>query len=112
VNPNRLPSPPHNPGVRDLVRGKREGSRPLAHEDIERGYLPRCDEPGLVQFVTFRLTECVRPGRSNAPTTDDSRNFLAAGSLNVAAPEDGRTPAATPARISGGKFLKDYRTDW
>jgi REP element-mobilizing transposase RayT len=65
MNPKRLPSPPHNPGVRDLVREKREGSRALAQEDVERGfqgwhergYLPHRDEPGLVQFVTFRLAD-------------------------------------------------------
>ena len=51
--------------MRDLVRGKREWSHPLAEEDIEhgfvgwheRGYLPHRDEPGLVQFVTFRLAD-------------------------------------------------------
>src|SRR5207245_9606799 len=61
----RLPSPPNNPGVRDLVEGKRAGSRPLAKEEVERGfsgwhengYLPHRDEPGLVQFVTFRLAD-------------------------------------------------------
>ena len=65
MNPERAPSPPHNPGVRDLVRGKREWSRPLAQEDVdhgfkgwhESGYLPHRDEPGLIQFVTFRLAD-------------------------------------------------------
>lgn len=64
VKSKRLPSPPHNPGVQDLVRGKRQWSR-LEQEDIERGflgwhengYLPHRDEPGLVQFVTFRLAD-------------------------------------------------------
>ncbi len=61
----RLPSPPYNPGVRDLVEGKRAGSRPLAKDDIERGfrgwhengYLPHRDEPGLIQFVMFWLAD-------------------------------------------------------
>jgi len=65
MSPKRLPMPPYNPGVRDLVRGKREWSRPLSQEDIEHGflgwheggYLPHRDEPGLVQFVTFRLAD-------------------------------------------------------
>jgi len=60
-----LPSPPYNPGVRDLVQGKRAWSRPLAKDEIERGfrgwhengYLPHRDEPGLIQFVTFRLAD-------------------------------------------------------
>ena len=61
----RLPTPPFNPGVRDLVRGKREWSDPLSQETLKRGflgwhengYLPHRDEPGLVQFVTFRLAD-------------------------------------------------------
>lgn len=65
MNPKRLPSPPHNPGVRDLVQGKREWSRSVTQGDVERGfqgwrergYLPHRDEPGLVQFVTFRLAD-------------------------------------------------------
>jgi hypothetical protein len=64
VKPKRLPSPPHNPGVRDLIAGKREWS-PIADEDLktgflgwhESGYLPHRDEPGLLQFVTFRLAD-------------------------------------------------------
>lgn len=65
MTPKPRSRPPFNPGVRDLVRSKREGSRPLAHDDIERGfqgwhesgYLPHRDEPGLIQFVTFRLAD-------------------------------------------------------
>ena len=65
VSPKRLPSPPCNPAVRNLVRGKHEWSLPIRREDIEcgfrgwheRGYLPHRDEPGLVQFVTFRLAD-------------------------------------------------------
>ncbi|MEW6302989.1 MAG: transposase [Verrucomicrobiota bacterium] len=63
MKPKRLPSPPYNPGVRDLVKSKREWASRLTKEDVERGfrgwhesgYLPHRDEPGLVQFVTFRL---------------------------------------------------------
>ena len=65
MNPKRLPSPPYNPAVRDLVQAKRAGSRSLPLEDVkrsflgwhERGYLPHRDERGLVQFVTFRLAD-------------------------------------------------------
>ena len=57
--------PPYNPGVRQLVEGKRAGSGPLERSEIERGflgwhengYLPHRDEPGLIQFVTFRLAD-------------------------------------------------------
>jgi len=65
MNSKRLPSPPYNPGVRDLVAGKHAWSHPLPKDAIERGflgwhengYLPHRDEPGLVQFVTFRLAD-------------------------------------------------------
>lgn len=61
----RLPRPPHNPGVRDLVEGKRRWSSRPKVEDArkgfrgwhERGYLPHRDEPGLTQFVTFHLAD-------------------------------------------------------
>jgi hypothetical protein len=51
--------------MRDLVVGKRTGSRLMRQDDMKRGflgwhengYLPHRDEPGLVQFVTFRLTD-------------------------------------------------------
>jgi REP element-mobilizing transposase RayT len=61
----RRAGPPHNPGVRELVAGKRKGAVPLKREDVmqgfrgwnERGYLPHRDEPGLTQFVTFHLAD-------------------------------------------------------
>jgi putative transposase len=61
----RRPVPPHNPGVRELVEGKRRWSSPPKPEDAkqgfrgwnERGYLPHRDKPGLTQFVTFRLAD-------------------------------------------------------
>jgi REP element-mobilizing transposase RayT len=61
----RLPRPPYNPGVRDLVKGKRAASRPRPQNAVdcgflgwhESGYLPHRDEPGLIQFVTFRLVD-------------------------------------------------------
>jgi REP element-mobilizing transposase RayT len=57
--------PPRNPGVRELVSNKRRYSRSFQREDgikgfpgwHERGYLPHRDEPGLTQFVTFRLAD-------------------------------------------------------
>jgi len=59
------PGPPHNPGVRDLVAGKRQWSARPKRDDArqgfqgwhERGYLPHRDEPGLTQFVTFHLAD-------------------------------------------------------
>jgi putative transposase len=61
----RALGPPHNPGVRDLVANKRRYSSPPDRDAAklgflgwhERGYLPHRDEPGLIQFVTFRLAD-------------------------------------------------------
>src|SRR6185437_10809826 len=61
----RRPAPPYNLGVRDLVVGKRLWSSSSKKENLklgfrgwhERGYLPHRDEPGLTQFVTFRLVD-------------------------------------------------------
>jgi putative transposase len=61
----RLPTPPHNPGVRQLVDGKRawdtrrtESSRRKGFQGWhERGYLPHRDSPGLTQFITFHLAD-------------------------------------------------------
>ena len=63
--PNRRNEPPHNPGVREIISGKRRWSSPPNREDAangfrgwhERGYLPHRDEPGLTQFVTFNLAD-------------------------------------------------------
>jgi REP element-mobilizing transposase RayT len=64
--PRRLGSgAPHNPWLRELVSGKQRWSGSLSTEDMrqgfrgwhERGYLPHRDEPGLIQFVTFRLAD-------------------------------------------------------
>jgi REP element-mobilizing transposase RayT len=62
---SRRGGPPHNPGVRELVSGKRRWSSPPNREQAvqgfrgwhERGYLPHRDEPGLIQFVTFHLAD-------------------------------------------------------
>ena len=54
-----------------LVEGKNKAFRPLTDEEKalgflgwhERGYLPHCDYPGLVQFVTFRLADSMPASR-------------------------------------------------
>jgi len=56
---------PRNPWVWKLVEEKRPWSEPGAYDAAEegfrgwheRGYLPHRDEPGLIQFVTFRLAD-------------------------------------------------------
>ena len=63
--PPRRPSPPHNPGLRDLVEGKRDwdahDSKETQREGFrgwhERGYLPHRDAPGLTQFITYHLAD-------------------------------------------------------
>lgn len=57
--------------LKQLVSEKNRWSRPLTDEDKalgflgwhERGYLPHCDFPGLVQFVTFRLADSMPASR-------------------------------------------------
>jgi putative transposase len=57
--------------LRQLVEGKNTAFRPLTDEEKtlgflgwhERGYLPHCDYPGLVQFVTFRLADSMPASR-------------------------------------------------
>jgi len=57
--------------LRQLVADKNQWSRPLMDEEKalgflgwhERGYLPHCDFPGLVQFVTFRLADSMPASR-------------------------------------------------
>ncbi len=64
-SPRRRPSPPHNPGVRDLVEGKRAWDDRAGDQHQregfrgwhERGYLPHRDSPGLTQFITYHLAD-------------------------------------------------------
>jgi type I restriction enzyme R subunit/putative DNA methylase len=57
--------------LRQLVDAKNRWSRPLTDEEKaleflgwhERGYLPHCDFPGLVQFVTYRLEDSMPASR-------------------------------------------------
>ena len=57
--------------LRRLVEGKNTAFPPLTDEERalgflgwhERGYLPHCDYPGLVQFITFRLADSMPDSR-------------------------------------------------
>ena len=57
--------------LRQLVDAKNKSFRPLTDEEKalgflgwhERGYLPHCDYPGLIQFVTFRLGDSMPASR-------------------------------------------------
>jgi len=66
IKPRRaLPRPPYNPGVRNLVEGKRtwDTRENLANQGKafrgwhERGYLPHRDSLGLTQFITWHLAD-------------------------------------------------------
>jgi putative transposase len=63
---NQVPQgPPRNPGLRQLIDGKRRWASSLTASDAkagfkgwhERGYLPHRDEPGLVQLITFHVLD-------------------------------------------------------
>lgn len=57
--------------LRELVYEKNKWDRPLSDADKangflgwhERGYLPHCDKPGLVQLVTLRLVDSLPASR-------------------------------------------------
>ncbi len=57
--------------LKRLVSEKNDWSRPLTDEERklgflgwhERGYLPHCDFPNLVQYVTFRLSDSMPSSR-------------------------------------------------
>ncbi len=62
---------PYNPGLRELVEGKKAGGEPpvaAAREQgfcgwHQRGRLPHYDVPGVTQFVTFRLADALPASR-------------------------------------------------
>jgi len=57
--------------LRHLVESKQSWSQPLSADEQakgflgwhERGFLPHCDRPGLIQFVTFRLADSLPANR-------------------------------------------------
>jgi putative transposase len=68
-----MPPPPKTKRehLKQLVDGKSRWNRPLTDAERalgflgwhERGYLPHCDYPGLLQLVTFRLADSMPAGR-------------------------------------------------
>ena len=68
---NNRPPKTKREHLRQLVREKQNWSEPLSVNDQikgfhgwhERGYLPHCDKPGLVQFITFRLADSLPASR-------------------------------------------------
>lgn len=92
--------------LRRLAAGKNEWSEPFSYEDQangfrgwhERGYLPHCDKPGLIQFVTFRLWDSLPVSRrcewehlltnerSDAPRSGAAANAPVPGARSIASP--------------------------
>lgn len=112
--------------LRRLVSGKNDGSEPLSEEARakgfkgwhERGYLPHCDKPGLIQFVTFRLWDSLpasRRGewehllaiteRSDAPRSVSSGAVPSAGARSIASRDD---EAIAKARREQRQKLEAY----
>src|ERR1043165_2805424 len=66
-----MPSCTKRQYLRELVAEKNKAHHPLTDEEKalgfpgwhERGYLPHCDYPGLVQLVTFRLADSMPASR-------------------------------------------------
>jgi len=62
---------PYNPGLHELVEGKKAWAEPLDetareqgfHGWHQRGRLPHYDVPGVTQFVTFRLADALPASR-------------------------------------------------
>jgi REP element-mobilizing transposase RayT len=106
--------------LRRLIAGKRQGSEPVSAEAEaggfrgwhERGYLPHCDKPGLVQFITVRLWDSMPAarkgewehllavaGRSDAPRS---------GARSIASPEPTQTGARDIASREQRIKLEEY----
>jgi REP element-mobilizing transposase RayT len=119
--------------LRRLVSGKNNWSEPLSEEAKakgfkgwhERGYLPHCDKPGLIQFVTFRLWDSLpasRRGewehllaiaeRSDAPCSGArsiaSRDDERTGTRSIAPHEPTKAEARAQAAREQRRKLEDY----
>lgn len=115
------PSQSKREHLRRLVAGKNEWSEPLASEAREkgfrgwheRGYLPHCDKPGLIQFVTFRLWDSMPVSRKG-----EWEHLLAINERSDAPRSGTRSIASREQRIKledyidrglGDCFLRDTR---
>ncbi|MGA2279854.1 MAG: transposase [Verrucomicrobiota bacterium] len=107
--------------LRHLVTGKQQWNEPLAYDAKvkgfkgwhERGYLPHCDKPGLVQFVTFRLWDSMPVSRRG-----EWEHLLAVSTRSDAPRSGARSIASREQRIKlekyldrglGGCFMRDPR---
>jgi REP element-mobilizing transposase RayT len=115
--------------LRRLVSGKNDWSEPLSEAAKakgfkgwhERGYLPHCDKPGLIQFVTFRLWDSLpasRRGewehllaiteRSDAPRSVLSGDAPHAGTRSIVPLEPTKAEARAQAARENRRKLEAY----
>lgn len=107
--------------LRRLAAGKQQWSELVSVEGNargfrgwhERGYLPHCDKPGLVQFITFRLWDSMPVSRKG-----EWEHLLAVAGRSNAPRSGARSIASREQRIKledyidrglGGCFLRDSR---
>ena len=115
--------------LRRLVSGKNDWSEPLSEEAQakgfkgwhECGYLPHCDKPGLIQFVTYRLWDSLpasRRGewehllaiteRSDAPRSVSIDGAPSAGAWSIALHEPTKAEARVQAAREQRQKLEEY----
>jgi REP element-mobilizing transposase RayT len=130
LRPMEQPPQSKREHLRLLVAGKQQWSEPLADGVKvrgfkgwhERGYLPHCDLPGLVQFVTFRLWDSMpasRKGewehllavstRSDAPRSGTQGNVTQVGARSIASREQRIKLEEYLDRGLGECFLREPR---
>jgi REP element-mobilizing transposase RayT len=116
--------------LRQLVASKQQWSEPLDDDAKiegfkgwhERGYLPHCDKPGLIQFITFRLWDSMPASRrsdwehllaiaerSNAPRSGEQGNAPHSGARSIASREQRIKLENYLDRGLGECFLRDPR---
>jgi hypothetical protein len=130
LRPMEQPPQSKREQLRRLVAGKQQWCEPLA-EGVkaqgfkgwhERGYLPHCDLPGLVQFVTFRLWDSMPASRkgewehlltistpSYAPRSETQSNVTQIGARSIASREQRIKLEEYLDRGLGECFLREPR---
>jgi putative transposase len=128
--PRSMEGPPQSKRehLRRLVAAKQEWNEPMSADTKargfkgwhERGYLPHCDKPGLVQFITFRLFDSMPAGRrgewehllsinsrSDAPRSGAAGNASRSGAQSIAPREQRIKLEEYLDRGLGECFLRD-----
>jgi REP element-mobilizing transposase RayT len=115
------PSQSKREHLRQLVEAKQDANEPLSEKDTargflgwhERGYLPHCDKPGLIQFVTFRLWDSMPSSRRSEwehllkpPARSDAHGT---GAQSIALREQRQKFEEYLDRGHGECFLRDPR---